>query len=497
MGLINNMADMVRTKLQEFLHVTPAPDMTISLSEVHTRAVTNIKNRVWYDGIPEQLSQLYKQLNSDKTMFWAANSTKGQEIRKIHLGLPALIVDALVNIVSTDYNGVDVACKNTTTYQDKWEQIERENKLPELLVEMLTDVSIVGDGAFKISYDTEISELPLIEWYPSEQVEFVYKRGKIREIIFHTYFTENKKRYRFAEHYGYGYIKYKLYNANGKELPLNSISHTSWIEGEGIQFDESYMWAVPVKLGKSSHKGRGKGLLEGKEGDFDSVDEAWSQWMDALRAGRTKQYIPECFIPANPDTGKKIPPNAFDNRYIAIGNDVKENGNGNRIYTESAPIQHESYLSTYITALDLCLQGLISPSTLGIDVKKLDNAEAQREKEKTTLYTRQKFIELLNNVLPELVSAALKADAQLWEKRLITDELEVTVNFGEYANPSFESQVETVGKARQYGAMSVEQSVEELYGDSKDDAWKAEEVKRIKAEHGIAVLAETSEGDDL
>ena len=145
------------------------------------------------------------------------------------------------------------------------------------------------------------------------------------------------------------------------------------------------MWAVPVKLGNSSYKGRGKGLLEGKEGDFDSVDEAWSQWMDALRKGRTKQYIPECFIPVDPKTGNKMKPNHFDNSFIQVKTPMIESGQGVKIYNESPTIQHESYLSTYITALDLCLQGLISPSTLGIDVKKLDNADAQREKEKATL----------------------------------------------------------------------------------------------------------------
>ena len=61
-----------------------------------------------------------------------------------------------------------------------------------------------------------------------------------------------------------------------------------------------------------------------------------------------------------------------------------------------------------MTALDLCLQGIIS-STLGLDVKKLDNAEAQREKEKTTLYTRNAIVEALQEKLPELVSAAINA----------------------------------------------------------------------------------------
>lgn len=77
------------------------------------------------------------------------------------------------------------------------------------------------------------------------------------------------------------------------------------------------------------------------------------------------------------------------------------------------------------------------------------------------------------------------------------DDLEVTLKFGEYANPSFESQVETVGKARQSGIMSIEAGIDELYGDSKDDDRKAEEAKRIKEEMGIAVAEETSETDDI
>jgi hypothetical protein len=40
-------------------------------------------------------------------------------------------------------------------------------------------------------------------------------------------------------------------------------------------------------------------------------------------------------------------------------------------------------------------------------------------------------------------------------------------------------------------------SVEELYGDSKDEDWKAEEVERIKAELGIATVEETSELNDV
>jgi hypothetical protein len=106
------------------------------------------------------------------------------------------------------------------------------------------------------------------------------------------------------------------------------------------------------------------------------------------------------------------------------------------------------------------------------------------------------LVDVLNDVIPELVSAVLNACNQLELKAVISD-ISVEVKFGEYANPSFESQVETVGKARQSGVMSIEQSVEELYGDSKSSAWKEQEVQRVKAEKGIVPLGEKSEGDDL
>ena len=131
---------------------------------------------------------------------------------------------------------------------------------------------------------------------------------------------------------------------------------------------------------------------------------------------------------------------------------------------------------------------MISPSTLGIDVKKLDNAEAQREKEKATLYTRDAIIEALQETLPELVAACINAYNILHKKGI--EDVKVEIPFGEYANPSFESQVETVAKGKQGGIMSIEASVEELYGDSKSEEWKAEEVKRLKNEQGIAEVEE-------
>lgn len=187
-------------------------------------------------------------------------------------------------------------------------------------------------------------------------------------------------------------------------------------------------------------------------------------------------------------------PNAFDNRFIKIASDRAE-GASNEITLQQANIPHESYLATYITALDLALQGIVSPSTIGIDVKKLDNAEAQREKEKTTLYTRNTIVEALQEFIPQLVNMTINSFNVL--NRRPIEEITVNVPFGEYANPSFESQVETVSKAKTSGIMSIEASVDELYGDSKDEQWKSEEVIRLKSEQGISEVDEPYVNTDL
>lgn len=55
----------------------------------------------------------------------------------------------------------------------------------------------------------------------------------------------------------------------------------------------------------------------------------------------------------------------------------------------------------------------------------------------------------------------------------------------------------SVGKASSYGIMSVDTQVDELWGSSKDDKWKAEEVQRIKSEKGLVPGNDTSVGDEL
>ncbi|MHB8061266.1 MAG: capsid protein [Ruminiclostridium sp.] len=486
MGWFKNM-------VMKMLKIQPAMEnRIITIREPLSFATNVLKNRIWYRGDASELEQFYKQTAIDpvsKGRFWAAVPTDGLAIRKIHSGLPSLLADRLSDIVIADLDGIELKNQAET---DLWREISKDNKADKLLGEAITETLTAGDGAFKITVDTDVTQYPMIEFYSGDHVDYTRKRGRLQEVIFYTDYAVKEKEYRLAETYGKGYIRYKLYDSAGKEVALNTVSETAALQD--ITFAGDFIMAVSLMFFKSPKwKGRGKSLFDSKSDNFDALDEVISQWIDAVRSGRVQKYIPEDLIPKNPETGALLKPNPFDNQFIAIGSSMAEDIK-NKIETVQPQIMYEAFVASYASILDVCLQGIISPSTLGIDLKKTDNAESQREKEKATLYTRGKIIDALNEVIPQLVDVVLKVYDTMSNKA--AGEYEASVTFGEYASPGFDSVVETVGKAKSYGIMSIERCVEELYGDTWTDADKAEEVARLKAEQATVMDEPSVAGQD-
>ncbi len=445
------------------------------------------RNLLWYRGDASELHQYYTQTDDmmGNAKFWAAESTNGIDFRKIHTGLPAMIIDMLADIIVDSFNKITVS--DNEQAQKDWEAIAEDNDFKEILKQSIIDVFVENDGAFKISYDTEISKYPIIEFYPGSKAEYEYTRGRITAVIFKNYYEKKKETYLLEERYDKKSITYKLYKNGNECKELSEIEETKDLKEVT---DNTFMMAVPMMFNKSKKfKGRGQSIIEKKLDAFDSFDEVWSQWIEAVRDNKTHEYIPEDLLPMDKD-GKLLEPSTFDRRFVKIGSSNSEN-ESSKITRENSNFDYEGMLQSYITALDLCLQGLISPSTLGIDMKKLDNAEAQREKEKATQYTRGKVLDVLEKVIPKVVCIALMAYDKARGKT--AGKYEATVDFKEYANPSFEATVETVSKARpNQNIMSVEKAVDTMYGDSLSKKEKEQEVKRIKEEQGIIEKEEPS-----
>lgn len=470
------LKEVIKGMVAKLLNIVPATDNQISIKEPLSHAGTVLRNRIWYRGDPSELDQFFKQTATDdvgKSRFWAAVPSADSSIRKFHSGLPGEIVDKLADIVIADLDSIEL------TEQELWDDIALDNKFTDkVLGEAIKDTLIDGDGAFKLSVDTETTEYPIIEFFSGSDVDYKYKRGRLQEIVFYAYYTYEKETYRLEEIYGKGYIDYKLYNKHDKEVPLSKVPEIAHLTK--VTFTGDFIMAVPMKFFKSpKFENRGNSIFERKSDNFDALDEVISQWIDAIRAGRVKNYVPEDMVPKDPETGAVMRPNPFDNQFFKKGSSLKEDAD-EKIDQVQADINYTAFVESYASTLDMCLQGIISPATLGIDLKKTDNAEAQREKEKTTLYTRGKIIDVLNEVIPLLVDTTLKVYDNMKKQSPGEYEENVTVSFGEYASPDFGSVAEVVGQAKAMGIMSLEQAIEELYGDTWTEEEKALEVKRIR-----------------
>ena len=86
--------------------IQPSSPYTIQIQETIDYELNAIRNRNWYRGDGNELEQLYSSVNeyADKHKFWASKCTPGMEMRKIHTGLPSLIVRILSSIVLSGMN---------------------------------------------------------------------------------------------------------------------------------------------------------------------------------------------------------------------------------------------------------------------------------------------------------------------------------------------------------------------------------------------------------
>lgn len=477
--------NLIQNFIKKLFRIQPAREREIVIIEPHTFLADVIRNKLWYRGDSAELEQYFKKTarwDVEKARFWAA--TAQGKVRKMHSGIVSIVVDRYRDIVLADLDAVTFG-EGQEILDELWEEIFEKADLNNVIGEAISGVLASGDGAFKITAD-ECSPYPIVEFYDAENVDYVFKHSQLKEIKFYTSYKSGSKDFRLEEIYGRGYIHYKLYDEYGHETSLKQLPETEHLIDIGIEGE--LMLAVPLKvLSSVKYKHRGKALFDSKTDVLDGLDEVISQWMDAIRMGRIKRYIPENLIPRDPDSGQLLPANPFDNDFIAIGDNMAEKSN-QQVEVSQPQISYEAYMNSYANFLDMVLQGIMSPSTLGIDLKKTDNAESQREKEKVTLHVRNKIVDALNDTLPKLFQVILQCYDLMCGK--VPGEYDPSVKFGEYASPDFDSTVDTIGKAKQFGVMSLETSVEQLYGDTWTQDEKDAEVERLKAEQGIAQLEE-------
>ena len=131
---------------------------------------------------------------------------------------------------------------NIVKENDKGEALEDESReLTNLLKDILEEndhnekyqtgslmETYSGSLSFRIVFNEDISEYPIIIHYPAEKIKLRTTLGKIQEVIYEDDYKQDKKRYRLKSHYGKGYIKYHLWECDDsgnekKEVPIETV----------------------------------------------------------------------------------------------------------------------------------------------------------------------------------------------------------------------------------------------------------------------------------
>lgn len=459
---------------------------------------------VWYFGDSDELLNYYTRENTidynfepyytrnKRSYFWSISSTEG-DIKRTHSGQPRNIVDTLVSILrypAITANRFDYTDDIVNTNLQKilkdcnFSEIYRSEQLPMTLVE--------GWGAFKINWDKDISDYPIPVYYRANNVDFVYKLGHLIGIIFKDYYTDGENRkYLIIETRSIKYnretnermlvIETSLFKYddtdNIVQIELNSIPEfkdtPNYIEIG--PFDK--LLAVPSIFFKNTDKfgGPGRSIFTGKIDLFDDLDQTLSQAANSVRRSTVMEYFNSDYLERDENTGLPKQPHAYDRKYSVYTGQKDADGastSGEPVQVTQPQINFSQYSDHAIQIMMQIINGVMSPATLGIDISKRDNAEAQREKEKVTIFTRNGIIDTEVPILKELCSQLLAAYEFMRDGKITVSDYDISVRFSEFADDSFENKLEKLSQAFDAQNMSEKMFMQKLYGNdslSKDD----------------------------
>lgn len=508
--------------------------------------------RVWSMGNSYVLRRFFVGTLEYRTCnyFWTRAPSS---YRMIHSGLPGLICSKMPRIlfgngiaptVSVYKDSGEVDKNKTKAATDYTLQLIDKVKLRDVLTECATNESWGGHSFIKFSFDTDLSNFPIIEAADIMSTEVVKERNETVAIIFKTWYEDKKKgnqqrKYRLDEIYttdatGDAVIRYELYElttGEEKRVPLNSIPETQKIV-EAVNGDDEVVFTglkgmlafeKPNKLPSLEfpHSNYGASDFEGATDSFDAVDEAYSTIINEIRDNRTFRYFASHNFPRDKDTGEILTPDdGFTKNFVITEGDIdQEQGvNKNRI-VDQIPDKTEEHKAKYLTAVTVALNKAgLSPYSIGITGLESINqsAESQQERNKVTLETRKAKLELWTPYLSKVLSQLLAFNTYLLNTVGVKQDdmplpdmditlSTVTIDFGEYLQDTDKDLVDIWGLAKSQGISSTQNAVRELH-KSWSEKQILDETNVILFENGMATDTpnglpnltgiETDEGDD-
>lgn len=468
---------------------------------------------MWYLGDSDRLKNFFTRANAisyntdplynenKKSYFWAVSSTE-HDIKRTHSGHPRNIVDTLVYVMTIPTITHNAQDKNDVA-NDNLQKILKANKFKQQITQKARPMTLVeGWGAWKINWDKKLSDYPLLLYYRADRVDFIYQSNQLRAIIYKDFYQdEDGKNFVLYETRRLGdytdnvgvtttslYIEKELYQITQSDqlIPckLETLPQLKDIVPQIVISNFKHFLGYPnIFYADASEEFYGRSIFTGKTDIFDDLDQCMSQGANAVRRSTVHEYFNTLYLETDPVTGLPIQPDAFDRKYIKYSGATGADGTAvgsQPVQVVQPNINFQQYSDEERNLLMNAISGLMSPATMGIDIAKKDNADAQREKEKVTIFTRNNLLDEEETVCEHIGSDLLVAYELMNLKegeQLKCREYDINVQYPEFANDSWEKKLETVQTGWSGGLMSDEMAIDLLYGDSISKETKDRELK--------------------
>ena len=475
---------------------------------------------VWYGGASDDLLQFYRSIIPDqlkyveefrnsKDYFWSVVGSEDR-VKCTHSSLPKAIVNTMTNILgkptisAIKYVKSDdgkLREESDITISERIGAIIEDNDFYHLLKENQTPyMMVVGDGAYFINIDRELSDYPIVEFIDGRNIDYEVFANRIVSVTARKYYLHENKGYLLTDKRSTKWVKdeltnkrcristveYKLYELvdagneeTKREISLNSIPQTARLQSVEFKYIPD-MLAVPCIYKFNKDTERGESMFASKLDLFDDLDQSKSMTSHVTRMSAPVDYLPEELLEHDKE-GKPKKPSRFDRQYMVIKSDRNAVGqNVNEVKTTQPDLHFDKYNVNQLEIVMDILSGIMSPATLGIDLARKDNATAQREKEKVTLVTRDSLVDIQTPVLKKLFTLLLQIEDTMLNPQNKPGDYKITVNYPEYANPSFENKLAYLTPAYASGGMSEEKYVDELWEDALNEEEKKHEIETLR-----------------
>ena len=502
-----------------------------------------LENSIWYSGNEQDLSYFYRkeaknfwrkgEASESLNYFWANLDTK-QRVRKIHTGIPQLISEKMVDLIVGNGYEIKVEGKNEVEIQEDLDEGLADNKFKTLVAETIENESWSGGASWKLSYNPDISKYPIIElWQPENYTNKVVS-GRIVEDIFYVYYNKGKQQFRLCEKYGVdkegSYIDYELqeliYTANGNNTnggewvatSLSDLEETKDLKRITFKgYNKKLSLYKPNKTPNSEFRGSvlGESDYAGSYGAFDALDEIASTWIQEFRDGKLNRYFPEELM-LKRTSGDYDYPDDFTKDHILYADSPSENVDKQKIQYAQGDVRTEKHVETWKIWITTVLNNSgLSPLTVGVTgLESISASEtSQQEREKTSIRTRNKKIEVWKEFLEDILARWVEfrhitKNLKMSSSGVYTvgslPDVEIKVTFNDYIVKSKRDRTEEVqaGLGTSWDILTGVQYVH----DDKTEREQLALSARIKIEQGFdslsqaelsALQAENLENNDI